>query len=867
MIAQLDSYWNASADTLLAQLHTSSEGLSSDEAQRRLAVYGRNLLEAKRKVTALGLFLDQFRSPIILILLAATGISALLKDWTDSVIILVIVLGSALLSFVQEYSAGTAAEKLRAQVSIKTTVLRDGQPQPVLAEEVVPGDVVLLSAGSLVPADGIVLEARDFFVNQAVLTGETFPIEKMPGQVGTQAALPERTNCVFMGTSVRTGSAHALVAQTGTATAFGQIAHKLSLRPPETEFEHGIRRLGYLLTEAMFVLVLFVFAANVFFAKPVLDSLLFSVALAVGLTPQLLPAIINVNLSRGSQAMAAGGVIVRRLASIENFGSMDVLCTDKTGTLTVGVVRLDGALDPNGQPSDQVFRDAYLNAHFQTGLSNPLDEALLAQAQPDITSITKVDEIPYDFVRKRLSVVVHAAGAPPADAQLITKGALDNVLAVCSQVQDGQAVVPLDDDHRAAIQQRFAAWSEQGFRVLGVASRLCRLEDRSYGHDDEHDLIFAGFLLFFDPPKPGVQDTIADLANLGVQLKIITGDNRLVAVHTAQAVGMQVTGVLTGTQLDNMHDEALWQAVEHTNLFAEVDPNQKERIILSVRKMGHVVGYMGDGINDAPALHTADVSISVDTAVDVAKEAADFVLLKPDPSTSAEHLLGVLHQGVIAGRKTFANTLKYVFMATSANFGNMFSVAGASLFLPFLPMLPKQILLINFLTDLPEMTISGDNVDDVFVQQPHRWDVGFIRRFMLLFGPLSSVFDLLTFGALLLLLHADQAMFHTGWFVESVLSAAAVVFILRSRLPLRRSRPSRVMLAVTGVVALFALLLPYSPLAGIMGFKPLSWYYLLIIAAIIGIYLVSAELVKRWFYRLPQQATSAQKGEPTKAIA
>jgi Mg2+-importing ATPase len=833
-------YWSQPAESLLAALQSTADGLATPDAQQRLATFGSNVLEAKKKATALGLFVNQFKSPIVLILIFATGVSAATQDWVDALIILAIVLGSALLSFFQEYSASNAAEKLRAQVTVKATVLRDGQPQSILAEEVVPGDVVQLSAGNLVPADGVLLEARDFFVNQAVLTGETFPVEKQLGPVPAQAGLTERVNCVFMGTNVHNGSARLLVVQTGTATAFGQIAKKLTLRPPETEFERGIRRLGYLLTEVMFVLVFAVFATNVFFKKPVLDSLLFSIALAVGLTPQLLPAIINVNLSRGSQAMAAAGVIVRRLASIENFGSMDVLCTDKTGTLTEGVVKLDGALDVQGQPSDEVFRWAYLNAHFQTGLSNPLDEAIVAQAQPDLGGVGKVDEVPYDFVRKRLSVVVDQDGQGEAISLLITKGALDNVLAVCTQVQQGEAAVPLDGAYRAEIQRRYAAWSAQGYRVLGVAAKSMPPQP-AYTRDDEHDLTFAGFLLFFDPPKPGVLEIIADLAELGVKLKIITGDNHLVALHTAQTVGLEVTGVLTGSELENLRDEALWQAVESTNLFAEVDPNEKERVILALQKRKHVVGYMGDGINDAPSLHAADVGISVDTAVDVAKEAADFVLLKQD--------LAVLHQGIIQGRKTFANTLKYVFMATSANFGNMFSVAGASLFLPFLPMLPKQILLINFLTDLPEMTIAGDNVDEVFVRQPHRWDIGFIRRFMLVFGPLSSVFDFLTFGALFLLFRAGQVQFHTGWFVESVLSASLVVFAVRTRLPFLRSRPSRAMLAVTAAVALVTLLLPYSPLAGLLGFGALPPVYLLAIAAIVAAYVVSAELVKRWFYR------------------
>jgi Mg2+-importing ATPase len=839
--ASMDHYWATSLADLITLLGSTTEGLTSAGAERRLQESGANVLELKDSTTAWRLLLNQFKSPIILILLTATGVSAVLRDWVDALIILVIVLGSALLSFVQEYSANNAAEKLREQVTIKATVLRDSQPQSISAEEVVPGDVVLLSAGSLVPADGVVLEATDFFVNQAVLTGETFPVEKKSGSVEPGAGLAERTNCVFMGTNVRSGSARALIVQTGPATAFGQIAARLTLRAPETEFERGIRRFGYLLSEVMFLLVFAVFAINVGFNKPVLDSLLFSIALAVGLTPQLLPAIINVNLSKGSQAMADSGVIVRRLASIENFGSMDVLCTDKTGTLTVGVVQLDGAVDVAGQPAAAVLRYAFLNAHLQTGLANPLDEAILAQPAPDVTGIEKLGEVPYDFVRKRLTVVVQQAGGRNRSAALlITKGALEKVVAVCTQVAADGQTFPLDAAYRAQIQGRFADWSAQGYRVLGVATREVPPQT-AFSRDDEHDMTFVGFLLFFDPPKTGVQSTITDLSALGVQLKIITGDNKLVALHTAEVIGLRLTGVLTGAEIEDLRDEALWQAADQSNLFAEVDPNQKERIITALQKMGHVIGYMGDGINDAPALHAADVGISVDTAVDVAKEAADFVLLKQD--------LSVLHQGIIAGRKTFGNTLKYVFMATSANFGNMFSVAGASLFMSFLPMLPKQILFINFATDMPEMTIAGDNVDPVFVNQPHRWDIGFIRRFMFVFGSLSSVFDYLTFAVLLWLLQASPEQFRTGWFVESVISATLVVFVLRTRLPLFRSRPSRAMLVVTGVVILITLIVPYSPVASPLGFEALPPHYLLALGLIIVLYLATAETAKRLFYQ------------------
>ncbi len=846
--SHIGSYWGRSSTELLESLQATVDGLTSDDAARRLQQVGPNLLRVRERATPLSIFLNQFKSPIILILLFATIVSAVIAEWVDAVIILLIVLGSAVLSFTQEYGASNAAEKLRAQVTVRASVLRDGKMQSIPAGEVVPGDVILLSAGSLVPADGVLLEATDFYVNQAVLTGETYPVEKNPDRVPAEAGLTERTNCVFMGTNVRSGSARALIVQTGPSTAFGRIADRLTLRPPETEFERGIRRFGAMLTEMMLVLVLIVFAVNVYFKKPVLDALLFSVALAVGLTPQLLPAIISMNLSKGSQVMAANGVIVRRLESIENLGSMDVLCTDKTGTLTQGVVQLDGALDVEGRQSDEVFRLAFVNAHFQTGLTNPLDEAVTAYAQPNIDGLVKLAEIPYDFVRKRLSVLVRDEGDPSAAPVMVTKGALESVLTVCNQVRFGESVAPLYDTRRTDILGRFATWSGQGYRVLGLATKQLPCTDWSQpapcGRADEQDMTFSGFLLFFDPPKPDAQATIAALADLGVQLKVITGDNRLVAVHTAEAIGLPATGVLTGTEMGEMGDEALWQAVEKTNLFAEVDPNQKERIILSLQKRGHVVGYMGDGINDAPSLHAADVGISVDRAVDVAKEAADFVLL--------EHDLGVLRRGVELGRTTFANTLKYVFVTTSANFGNMFSMAGASLFLPFLPMLPLQILLTNFLTDFPAMAIAGDSVDSEMVEKPRRWNIRYIRDFMVTFGAVSSLFDYLTFGVLLWVVKASEDQFRTGWFLESVLTELLIMLVIRTRKPFFRSRPGRYLFIGTVVVALVTLVLPYTPLNKILGFTPLGPATLGILCGITVLYIAATEVAKRGFYRRTQ---------------
>jgi Mg2+-importing ATPase len=835
---RLDHYWSQPPEDLLRALGSSPAGLSEQEAGLRLRQYGPNTLTARRRTSALRLLLGQLRTPLVLILLFAAAVSAVVGEWVDASVILTIVLGSSLLSFAQEYRATAAVDRLRERVRITASVLRDGLSRDIPAEEVVPGDVVCLAAGSLIPADGIVLDVKDCFVNQAVLTGESFPVAKEPHPVALDAGLAARTNCVFMGTSVRSGTAHALIVQTGASAIFGQIAGRLNLRPPETEFERGIRHFGELLTRIMLMLVLVVFAINVVLNKPPIESLLFAIALAVGLSPELLPAIISITLAKGAQDMARRGVIVRRLNAIENLGSMDVLCTDKTGTLTAGVVRLDAALDIHGAQSAAVAHAAYLNAALQSGLNNPLDAAIIAQLQHDEADSAdrKVDEIPYDFVRKRLSVVVQAEEAMP---RLICKGALDELLAVCTEAQDGTARIPLDSQTHAQIQERAAGWNAQGFRVLGVATRLVARQPR-YQREDEHDLTFAGFLLFLDPPKPAAQQTITDLARLGVALKIITGDNLRVALHLAEAVELPVRGTLTGTELNQLHDEALWQRAATTDIFADVDPNQKERIILALRHTGHVVGYMGDGINDAPALYAADVGISVDQAVDVAKEAADFVLLEQD--------LDVLRAGIEEGRTTFANTLKYIFTTTSANFGNMVSMAGASLFLPFLPLLAKQILINNFLSDVPAMTIASDTVDREAVATPHRWDMAFIRSFMIRFGLVSSLFDYLTFGVLLFVFQAAPEQFRTGWFVESLLTELAITLVVRTRQPMYRSRPGRLLWRTTVAVAALALAIPYLPVSALLGFTPLPLPLMATLLGITGLYVAASEATKRAFY-------------------
>ena len=842
-------YWSLSPEEALTQYRSNSAGLTDAEAASRLSTYGENTIHASKSSSPLLLFLGQFKSPIILIMLVATGISAATGDWLDSLIIFAIVLGSAVLSFLQEYSAGNAVAMLRSHIQMQCSVLRDGTLTQVPSTQLVPGDVVKLSAGSIVPADGIVLDYADFFVNQSALTGESQAIEKQSGAVSADTELAKRKNCVYMGTTVQSGSATVLLTLTGAGTEFGSISEQITARQPETEFERGIRRFGYLLTAMMLILTVFVFIINVLFHKPVIDSLLFSVALAVGITPQLLPAIINITLSRGSRIMAAAGVIVRRLTAIENFGSMDTLCTDKTGTLTEGVIHLDSAAGFNGENSDDVFRAAYLNSSLQTGLVNSLDEAIIAFKTIDATGAVKRGEIPYDFYRKRMSVVVEESGA----VRLITKGALKQVLSVCTSARLDNADRALDEATLAQIQQRFSDWSGQGFRVLGVAEKAVAVKDpKAYAVSDESEMTFLGFLLFFDPPKADAAQTIADLKNMGVQLRIITGDNALVAKHTGCAVGLCTDDILTGAELQSMDEATAQKAIEAATLYAEMDPSQKERIILALKKNQHVVGYMGDGINDAPALHAADVSISVNTAVDIAKEAADFVLL--------EKSLSVLKRGIELGRAAFTNTLKYIYITTSANFGNMFSMAGASLFMPFLPLLPKQILLINFLTDFPAMTIASDAVDPEAAAQPRRWDIKRLRDFMLIFGFISSAFDYITFGVLLLWLKSGEVLFHSGWFVLSILTELMLLLVMRTQKPFFKSKPAPALLLSTLGVAALTLLLPYLPVvANILSIAPIPPMILLAMIGIAVLYIITTETAKHFFFK-PRKANRLPAG-------
>ncbi|MDO8248482.1 MAG: magnesium-translocating P-type ATPase, partial [Rhodoferax sp.] len=793
-------------------------GLTSAQATERLRQYGPNRLQPVTQRAVVLQFLAHFKNPLVLVLLAASGISALTGDVTGALIIGIIVVMSVTLDFVQAYRAGRAAEQLALQVAVTATVLRDGRPRELPVSELVPGDVVLLSAGNLIPADARLLEADDFFVNQAQLTGEPYPVEKKaPAPHEAQAAMTapqdwalDAADTIFMGSSVVSGSARVRIGRTGSTTALGQIAVSLTEKAPPTAFEIGTRHFGMLIMRLTVLLVLFTLLVNVALHRSLLESFLFAVALAVGLTPELLPMVVSVTLTRGALRMATLKVIVKRPSAIQDMGAMDVLCTDKTGTLTEAKIRLERHVDARGQDNPQVLALAYLNSYFESGLKSPLDDAILAHEDIDVSEWTKIDEVPFDFERRRVSVLVERVGA----RRLVVKGAPEDIVRLCTHYQGAAGdTVALDNAARERINALFDSLGEDGFRVLGIAWRDVPLDHPHAVVSDESGLVFAGFAAFLDPPKASAGDALRAMAASGVTVKILTGDNERVTRHVCTQLGVPIEGVLTGTEVANLHDDALRARVEGVNLFCRVNPAQKNRIILALKARGHVVGYLGDGINDAPSLHTADVGISVEGAVDVAKQAAAMILLERD--------LMVLHQGILEGRRTFGNVMKYIMMATSSNFGNMFSMAAATLFLPFLPMLPLQILLNNLMYDVSEITLPMDNVDAEDLSNPKRWDMGFIRNFMLTIGPISSLFDFLTFYLLISLFKAHESLFRTGWFVESIATQVLVIFVIRTRRNPLRSHPTRWLVLTSLGVVVTAMLLPFTPLAPYLGFTPL----------------------------------------------
>ncbi len=835
----LHGFWDRPLRDLLGLLQATPAGLSSDEATRRLRLYGPNSLVRESRFAGPIGFLRFLANPLVIILLVASVITLALGDRVGGLIIISLVLFSVLLNFFMEFQARHAVEEIQKQVATTAAVVRDGREQELPIAELVRGDIVRLAAGDLVPADARLLETKDLHVRESSLTGESLPVEKAAKDLPEgKHGVADASNSVFLGTAVQTGMATAVIVCTGTDTAFGAIAQRLAMRPPETEFGRGIRHFGLMITRVIMLLVLFVLLVNIVFKRPLLESFLFSVALAVGMTPEMMPMIITVTLAQGARRMARKKVLVKQLAAIEDFGSVGILCSDKTGTLTDGEIVLDRHVDVQGTDDDNILRFIYLNSYFQAGLKSPLDDAILKHEHPAIVEYEKVDEIPFDFNRKRLSVVVRRG----SEHLLVTKGEAESVLAICETVTIDGTPQPFDDSRRARAAETFQKLSADGYRTLGVAVRRVAKQD-VYTSAAEQGMTLAGFAAFLDPPKEGILSVLEALKQNGVAVVIMTGDNQYVTKKVAHDVGLEADRIVTGNQIDTMDDAALAYQAENGAIFARVSPEQKNRVILSLKARGHVVGYIGDGINDAPSLHTADVGISVVNGVEVAKDAAKIILLEKD--------LAVLNDGVIEGRRSFANIMKYIIMGTSSNFGNMFSMAAASLFLPFLPMLPTQILLNNLLYDVSQITIPIDTVDAALLRQPKRWQIGFIRQFMMIIGPISSIYDFLTFGLLFWVFQAsaNPSLFHTGWFVESLATQTLVVFVIRTAGNPFKSRPSWPLLIAVLTVVAVATGLPYTPLRDPLGFTPLPLLLLGTIALLTLTYLVLVQVVKTWFYR------------------
>lgn len=829
-----DIYWQRSQAELFADLQTSTQGLTANEASSRLNQFGENRLQMRSRRN---LWLDvqsRLTNPLILLLLFAGLLSAAIGERIDALIIATIVLLSIFLDVTQESHAHRAAEKLKETIALQSQVIRDGESILIPSSELVVGDIVTVEAGDLVPADGVLLEATDFFVNEAALTGESFPVQKHADSAPKLNEL-ESLRVIFLGTSVIAGTATFVVCRTGAATQFGQIARTLLAPAPPTSFETGIRKLGLLLMRVAMIMVPFALAVNLGLGRSWLTSCMFSIALAVGLTPELLPMILSIALARGATRMARKKVIVKRLSAIEDLGSMNVLCTDKTGTLTEANIQMERYIAPFGEPAKQVLELAYLNSFFHTGMGNPLDQAILHSEPIDVAGWEKLGEIPFDFERRRTSTLVSHG----TDRLLITKGAPETLLACCNALQEPSgAIRPLVLRERELLEERVVDFSTQGFRVLAVAYR--HMESTSPTREDERELIFVGFLVFFDPPKKSARPAIHAIHKSGIEIKIITGDNAPVTQALCGALQIDIKGLLLGSEIENMTDSALEAQAPQTTLFCRVTPAQKNRIILALKARGSIVGFLGDGVNDAAAIKTADVGISVSTAADVAKESADMVLM--------ERNLTVLHQGILEGRRTFANVVKYLLMSTSSNFGNMLSMAMAVLILPYLPMLPVQILLNNLLYDLSQIAIPMDRVERRQLLKPQHWNIPSIRAFMLLAGPISSLFDFLLFAILIFGFQASAPLFHTAWFIESAFTQVLVIFFLRTPDNPFRSRPHPLLWMTALLIVAIAIALPYSPLGPLLGFIKLPPPFFAVLVLISAGYFACIERIKRWYY-------------------
>ncbi len=839
----LNYYATVDATAVLNELGSSEKGLNQAEVEKRLRQYGFNALAEKKKLGIILEILHHFKSPLIIILIVATLVSAYFGEVVDALIIGIMILLSVGLDFYLEHDAQKAAEKLKERVKTKATVIRSGEKEEVKIEELCIGDIIELSAGSLVPADSRIIAAKDFFVNQSSLTGESFPVEKTSEIIAAkELSLTDMHNMLFFGTNVISGSATAVIVKTGNSTEFGKIAKSLVSASSETEFEKGIKSFGYLIMKAIIFIVLFIFFFNSLIKGNILESFMFAIAVAVGLTPELLPMIMSVTMARGSLKMADKGVIVKRLSAIPSFGSMDVLCTDKTGTLTEDKIKLVKYTDVYGKESHSVLEFAYINSFNQTGIKNPLDQAVLEFRQDHVHEklplYKKIDEIPFDFVRRKMSVIVSKGKS----MYMITKGAPEDVFKSCKYYESKGKRKILDTKALKKIKEQYYKFSRQGYRVLAVATKQMNSTRKTYSKNDEYDLELIGFVSFLDPPKNDVGEIVKALEKTGIEVKILTGDNELVTKKICKEIGLRVKGVILGQDISQMDDDGLRIMVEKTTIFARFSPDQKNRVILALRKNGHVVGYLGDGINDAPSLKTSDIGISVDSAVDVAKESADIILTQKS--------LEALKEGVLEGRKTFGNTMKYIMMGLSSNFGNMFSVAPAVLFLPFLPMLPIQILLNNFIYDCSQITIPADNVDEEFIQKPKRWNMKFIKMFMILLGPISSVFDILTFLMLFFVFKVPAAMFQTGWFIESIATQTLVIHIIRTKKkPFIESTANPKLLFSSIFAVAVAWIIPFTPIGAFFKFQPLPWYIMLAIAGMVIVYLLLVEMAKRLFYK------------------
>ena len=828
-----DNFWQFEPNYWFQKLNSSDKGLSKTVAEKILLESGEHKINKSVLKKDLFLFIGQFQSPLMLLLIGAVILSAFLGDTSDVFIILFIVLSTGFLSFFQERNAGRFVAALQSMIALKSSILRDGKEQEILSSTIVPGDIIFLKAGDMLPADCLIIEANELHANEASLTGESYPTAKIAGIVDAKTELTKRTNCLWEGTNIVSGTAKALVINTGSKTIFGAIAKSASATV-ETKFEKGIKDFGYFLMKITLVLSIFILIVNLLNHKSAIESALFALALAVGMAPELLPAITTIAMSAGAKRMLAKKVIVKKLASIQNLGEVNLLCTDKTGTITEGAIIVAGTVDGLGTENDFVKELAYWNAYFETGYANPIDEAIKKLQVETKANPTKLGEIPYDFIRKRLSIAI----ITDANKLLISKGAFNNIMSICTTVRLNNGTVESIEKHKVEIEKKYEEFGIKGLRSIGICYK--NINSNAIVKEDETAMIFAGFILLEDPVKMGIIETIEELKKLQVHLKIISGDNKNVAQSIALKIGIINPIVMTGQELFSTSPEALKHLVGKTHIFAEVEPQQKEHIIQALRKT-YTVAYVGDGINDVSALTAADIGISVENAVDVAREAADFVLMEKD--------LAVIIDGIKEGRKTFANTLKYIFINTGSTFGNMFSVAIASLLLPFLPMLPKQILLTNFITDFPYLTIASDNVDQEQLNKPGKWNLKFIRNYMIIFGIHSSLFDVITFLILYYLLKVKESAFQTAWFVESILTELFILFIIRTHKNFFKSKPGKYLFILSILGLILTVTLPYLPIASTIGLSPIPFLNMGIMLIIVLIYIITADLLKVWFFK------------------